>query len=65
MTKKTKKDMVKELAQELDVLDNMLTSLVEVLEEKGILTQEEWEKKIKTKLEKSTKSYRKIQFCEG
>jgi hypothetical protein len=29
----------------------MLSALVEVLEEKGILTQEDWEKKIKAKLE--------------
>jgi len=40
----------------------MLTSLVELLQEKGILTQDEWEKKIKAKLEKNTKSYREIQF---
>ena len=40
----------------------MLTSLVEVLEEKGILTQEEWEKKIKAKIEKGKDqpSYRDI-----
>lgn len=42
----------------------MLTSLVEVLEEKGILTQEEWENKIKAKVVERTKSksYREIQF---
>lgn len=62
MNKKTKKDSVKELANELDVFDNMLTSLVEILEEKGILTQKEWEKRIHTKLDKKTKSYREIQF---
>jgi len=38
------------------------SSLVEILEEKGILTQEEWEKKIKSKLEKNSKSFREIQF---
>ena len=64
MSKKPKKDAVKELAQELDVLDNMLTSLVEVLEEKGVLTQEEWEKKIKAKIGEKVKSYREIQFQE-
>jgi hypothetical protein len=37
----------RELAEEVDLLDTMLTSLVELLEEKGILTQEEWEKRIK------------------
>jgi hypothetical protein len=28
----------------------MLTSLVDLLEEKGVITQEEWEQKIKAKL---------------
>jgi len=37
------------LAEEIDLLDTMLSSLVELLEEKGILTQEEWEKRIKEK----------------
>jgi len=36
----------KELAEEVDLLDTMLSSLVELLEEKGILTQHEWEKRI-------------------
>jgi hypothetical protein len=39
----------------------MLSSLVEVLEEKGILTQEEWEQRIKTKIEKHVSSYRDIE----
>jgi predicted transcriptional regulator len=51
MAKKNKTNKVREVAEEIDVLDGMLSALVEVLEEKGILTQEEWEKKIKTKLE--------------
>jgi hypothetical protein len=38
----------RELAKEVDLLDTMLSSLVELPEEKGILTQEEWEKHIKT-----------------
>jgi transposase-like protein len=42
---------MREFAEEIDVLDDMLSALVEVLEEKGILTQEEWEKRIKTKME--------------
>ena len=37
----------KELAEEVDLLDTMLSSLVELLEEKGIVTQQEWEKRIK------------------
>jgi hypothetical protein len=45
---KLKKVTVKrELAEEIDLLDTMLSSLVELLEEKGVLTQEEWEKRIK------------------
>jgi DNA-binding MarR family transcriptional regulator len=58
---KRKRDSVKELADEIDVLDHMLTALVETLEEKGILTQEEWEQKIKAKIEKATQSYRDLE----
>lgn len=61
MSRKNKRDSIKELAQEIDVLDHMLSALVEVLEEKGILTQEEWEKKIKTKIEVSAPSYRDLE----
>jgi hypothetical protein len=32
-------------------LDTMITSLAELLEDKGIITQEEWEQKIKKNLE--------------
>jgi hypothetical protein len=61
MSKKQKKNEIKELAQEIDVLDHMLSALVEVLEEKGVLTQEEWECKIKTKIEKAAPSYRDLE----
>jgi len=40
----------RELAEEIDLLDTMLSSLVEILEEKSILTQKEWEKRIKNKM---------------
>jgi hypothetical protein len=40
-------------AEEIDLLDDMLSALVEILEEKGVLTQEEWEKKIQAKIEKA------------
>lgn len=53
MAKKNKASQVHEVAEEVDVLDDMLSALVEVLEEKGVLTQEEWEKKIKSKIEKN------------
>lgn len=52
MAKKSEK-LLREIAEEVDVFDDMLTALVELLEEKGVLTQEEWEEKIKTKIEKS------------
>jgi lipoate-protein ligase A len=58
---KRKRDSVKELAGEIDVLDHMLAALVETLEEKGVLTQEEWEQKIKAKLEKATMTYRELE----
>jgi hypothetical protein len=38
----------RELTEEVDLLDTMLSSIVELLEEKGVLTQEEWEKRIKS-----------------
>jgi len=47
--KKNKND-IREVEDEIDLLDDMLSSLVELLEEKGILTQEEWEKKIKQRI---------------
>lgn len=40
----------RESVEEIDLLDTMLTSLVELLEEKGVLTQEEWERKIKQRV---------------
>ena len=67
MTARTKKDLIKELAQELDVFDSMLSALVEILEEKGVLTQEEWENKIRSKIHKtdtSVLSYREIQTSD-
>jgi len=46
-----KKAKVKrETGEEIDLLDTMLSSLVELLEEKNIITEEEYEKKIKEKV---------------
>ncbi len=42
----------------------MLSALAEILEEKGIITQEEWEQKIKIKVEheaKFSKSHREVE----
>jgi hypothetical protein len=43
MLNKTKK----ELQEEVELLSTMLESLVGLLEEKGIITQKEWERRIK------------------
>jgi DNA-binding HxlR family transcriptional regulator len=40
----------RELAEEIDLLDTMLSSLVGLLEEKGLITQEEYERRIKQKV---------------
>jgi DNA-binding HxlR family transcriptional regulator len=60
MTKR-KRDSIKELATEIDVLDHMLSALVETLEEKGILKQKEWEQKIEAKIEGLCQSYRELE----
>lgn len=49
MQRKNKKEKP---AEEIGLLDDMLSALVEVLQEKGLVSQEEWERKIKEKLEK-------------
>jgi hypothetical protein len=40
----------REPSEEIDLLDTMFSSLVELLEEKGILTQAEYEKRIMEKV---------------
>jgi hypothetical protein len=64
MSKRSRKDRTRDLAEELDVLDTMLSSLVELLEEKGILTQNEYENRVRQKSERATglTNYRDIQF---
>lgn len=61
MSKKAKKKK-KTVTEEIDVLDDMLSALVEVLKEKGLISQEEWERKIKEKLQRRTslKSFREL-----
>ena len=61
---KSVKDRIKELATEISILDQMLAALVDVLEKKGILTSEEWEKEIKAKIEhtaKTSQSFREVE----
>jgi DNA-binding HxlR family transcriptional regulator len=40
----------RETNEEIDLLDTMLSTLVELLEEKGIITQKEYETRIKEKV---------------
>ncbi len=51
MKPKEKSASIDQVAGELDVHDAMITSLVELLERKGILKQEEWEANIKKQVE--------------
>jgi hypothetical protein len=63
MSKKNKNEL-SEIKQEIEILDHMLDALVGVLEKKGILTSEEWEKEIKSKIEiaaKTTQSFREVE----
>jgi hypothetical protein len=40
----------REPTEEIDLLDEMLSSLVDLLIEKGIITEEEYEKRLKEKI---------------
>lgn len=53
VSKKSKRNLeaeVDDLREEVAMLNTMIDSLSDVLEAKGITTQEEWEKKIKENL---------------
>jgi hypothetical protein len=41
---------IDQIAGELDIHDSMITSLAEVLEKKGIMTEAEWEQNIKKRV---------------
>jgi metal-responsive CopG/Arc/MetJ family transcriptional regulator len=43
-------DKTDQIASELDIHDTMITALTELLEEKGQLNPEEWEKRVQKKL---------------
>ena len=47
---KHKNKVGREPTEEIDLLDDMLSSLVDLLIEKGIITEEEYERKIKLKV---------------
>jgi hypothetical protein len=63
MKKTTKRDNLREMAEELDIFDDMFSVLVDLLETKGIITRKEFEDLLKAKIEKTSqfKSYRDIQ----
>jgi hypothetical protein len=46
----SKRKLKRDLAEEVDLLDTMITSLVEILDEKGVVSQQEWEKRIKKRV---------------
>jgi DNA-binding MarR family transcriptional regulator len=50
---KAKPASINQIAGELDIHDSMITSLAEVLEQKGLITQAEWENKVKKKISPS------------
>ena len=64
MKKTPKRNQLKELAEELDVFDKMLSTLIELLEKKKILAKNEFEDLLRAKIEKTSKirSYRDIQL---
>jgi polyhydroxyalkanoate synthesis regulator phasin len=43
------------VSEDVEILSDMLTALVDILVEKGLLTQEEYEDRVKILLEKSAK----------
>jgi len=47
---KEKTASLDQIAGELDIHDSMITSLAEVLEKKGLMTEAEWEQNIKKKV---------------
>jgi hypothetical protein len=49
-TKKENSNRKPKENEDTDLLDSMITYLAELLEEKGIITQEKWELKIKKNL---------------
>ena len=62
MSKRQKKNAVKELAEELDVFDDMLSVLVDLLEMKGVITRKEFEALLRAKIEHTShfRSFREI-----
>jgi metal-responsive CopG/Arc/MetJ family transcriptional regulator len=55
---KEKPSGMENIATELDMQDTMLTSLAEVLEEKGQLNYNEWESRIKRKMAEASATHK-------
>lgn len=66
MKKTSKRNQIREIAEELDIFDEMFSTLIELLEKKGVISQNEFEARLKAKIEKAKgkKSYREVQFSE-
>jgi len=60
---KKRRNPSKELAEEIDMLSDMLDSIVDLLEEKGILTHEELDRRIRKRVEEKAglTSYRELE----
>lgn len=61
--KKNKPD--REVIEEIDLLDDMLSSLVDLLIEKGIISEEEYEKRIKEKVRVKRQDIRKQKYTDN
>ena len=55
--------MSRDIEGELDHLDKMITSLVELLDEKGVIGYDEWERRIREKIE-ATRGFIKFEDLE-
>jgi metal-responsive CopG/Arc/MetJ family transcriptional regulator len=53
---KSKPSQFGQIADEVEMLDTMVNSLVEVMEEKGQIRYSDWEGRIKKKIQEKTKS---------
>lgn len=50
-----KQDRVKAIEEKLEILDTMMVSLVELLESKGVVTHEEWDSRVRSRLAEDSK----------
>ncbi len=53
---------ITDISEEIDLFDDMLATLVELLEEKGIISQEAWEKRLDKRIRETAqlKSFREL-----